>query len=107
MFNCHTLVTITHIFDDNWCEECGSKFTTNQYLQQHKDKLHRGKGFTCGEVGCGKIFQSKESLSKHIRHVHQKIKDKQCKLCGKHLTDITSLRKHIISKHPEQAPKNK
>ena len=66
------------------CEFCG---VLRKNLSKHLERTKCGEGKsieerkseTCEE--CGKLFRTKDSLNKHIKGVHLKIKDRRCDQC--------------------------
>ena len=88
------------------CPHCGKTF---QHIESHIKHMHeeRGRTFTCEE--CGKLFKSKQDVSKHQRchlpdDIKKAMKDKelekhQCNICGLRFIDSTRLRWHEAAKH--------
>ena len=48
---------------------------------------------------CGKVFGENDDLRKHIRSVHEGIKNHVCETCGKAFSENRNLKKHILSVH--------
>ncbi len=53
--------------------------------------------FQCDK--CNKVFTAKSDLKRHIKHVHDKIKDIKCDKCEYTCSNITNLKRHIKSIH--------
>jgi uncharacterized Zn-finger protein len=54
-------------------------------------------GFPCFYDFCGKSFNNKYSLQRHINSVHLAIKKFQCPICKKKLTSKIALKEHSYS----------
>ena len=48
---------------------------------------------------CGKSFSHANSLKRHIRTVHEGLKDHKCEFCGKSFSQGQNLKKHIHKIH--------
>ena len=100
------------------CEKCGISFTQASQLHQHEEgqscfkcpfcdkvlesrelwkhhlKSHSGKNLhIC--VTCGKAFGRKPNLQRHIKTVHEQIKEFACPTCHQNFTEKASLVEHI------------
>ncbi|KAF2812484.1 uncharacterized protein BDZ99DRAFT_474645 [Mytilinidion resinicola] len=60
----------------------------------------------CTVQGCAKSFGRNTDMKKHIKNVHNKIKDYKCEYdgCGKAYEDKTKLQTHINAEHTHQKP---
>lgn len=78
------------------CRFCGKDFKNAKFLQNHEEKHKVGNieenNFIC-QI-CGKNYNTRLNLNRHIRTLHQKIKDHQCPECGKKFVDSTRLKEH-------------
>ena len=63
-----------------------------------KDEDEEKGEFPC-PLGCKTVFTRKESIQKHIKHVHEKYKPKSCDICGKAFRDQFLLRQHLRRRH--------
>ena len=80
------------------CANCGKAYSSLKSLKLHEDVVHKGiKNWPSAvEVKCeicGKIY-SNNTLKRHIKSVHEKIKDFQCPKCGKAFSEKGSLEIH-------------
>ena len=59
------------------CDDCGGGFSSEGYLENHKEKKHGDivKPFMC--IECNKILKSKRNLEDHIQKLHR-----TCKQCN-------------------------
>ena len=48
---------------------------------------------------CGKIFSQSGDLKRHVKAVHEGVKDQKCETCGKCFAEAGSLKKHIRAIH--------
>ena len=75
------------------CEDCGKCFASNLILKRHKESVHLGLLFYCGN--CDKCFKS---LATKIRHEKEHgEKEYACDLCAKKFAQNDYLTKHRIS----------
>ena len=59
------------------CKDCGGGFTSQGYLDQHREKKHGEvwKPYKCDE--CDKILASKRNIEVHVLKIHR-----SCKVCN-------------------------
>ena len=76
------------------CEFCDKTYGGDQYgynMKKHILQCHStdtdGNAIKCPQ--CDKKFFAKDYLAKHIRSVHEKIKDHLCTICGKGFGQVT------------------
>lgn len=80
------------------CDQCSRPFKDTHSLNRHVANVHADeKRFKC-EL-CNKGFGVKGNYNAHMAKVHQGDANCACEFCGKVLSDIKSLRSHVMSKH--------
>ena len=81
------------------CDICFSDFPNREDLTAHKTKEHpkRAEKLNCDK--CGKLFDFKHQLKKHIKIVHDNIRDQKCSHCDKSFKTKDVLKEHIASVH--------
>lgn len=84
---------------DNLCPNCGKKFYSKEYLQEHISKY-------CGTLWkenkclkCKESFESRAATIEHIADKHQDIKLFDCSECKQRYLTETSLKTHISFVH--------
>ena len=77
-------------------EECDQSFDNIKLLNKHKENDHIGDTpkYQCDQ--CHKGYNVKHTLLVHIDRIHKGLKE-MCTICGKSLSDKTSLKNHIQS----------
>uniref|UniRef100_A0A8D9F1M9 Zinc finger protein 582 n=1 Tax=Cacopsylla melanoneura TaxID=428564 RepID=A0A8D9F1M9_9HEMI len=75
------------------CPECPSIQYSFDTLKNHIFKMHNMDEFPCPL--CKKIFTVKRQLLRHVRTVHDKIRNYQCPICGHSFADVTNLNVHM------------
>jgi hypothetical protein len=67
------------------CETCGRHFVRLYNKKSHVERHnpHRVKDHSCPEVDCERKFERKADLDRHVKSVHDKLKDQFCPQCGK------------------------
>ena len=53
---------------------------------------------------CGKVFQRRSKLRRHIAAVHEGIRPYPCEFCESRFSERFKLKKHIRSMHTEKKP---
>ena len=81
------------------CEFCSEQFLTQQALERHWPVHHQVKSFKCPL--CPKKYTRDDTLSLHIRNVHdgKKVSPVKCGQCEKVLGSTKSLNRHVRSVH--------
>jgi hypothetical protein len=82
------------------CDVCHKKYASKSQLAKHR--LHHKNLYECGL--CRRQFTVMPSLQKHIRNVHDKIKDFSCVVCGYKFSQKTHLKYHLSHVHKLEAP---
>ncbi len=78
------------------CGLCLEKFTTKDLLRSHQDSVHNGNAFGCD---CGREFQKKRAIVRHVLKDHAKLQSHLCDECGTGFTFEYDLMKHIRQRH--------
>lgn len=64
------------------CEICGFVVKTAPYLVAHMLSLHSNdRPFSCTQ--CSSAFNTTTNLNKHVRRIHDQLRNAQCPLCIK------------------------
>lgn len=93
----HAELTHARLTEDNGCnshkcEECGKILSTSYNLLIHRN-IHAGaRPYIC--PNCNKSFRSASGLNRHIRYVHDGVKNFACDVCGRHLASKASRDEH-------------
>ncbi|XP_068082245.1 zinc finger protein 155 isoform X3 [Anabrus simplex] len=75
------------------CEYCGKKLTTRENMKTHW-RIHTGEcPYTCHV--CGKCFRVPSGIKRHLREVHDRVKDQCCELCGRRFANKRTLEDHM------------
>ena len=96
------------------CGDCGKRFRSKSYLQEHMS-VHIGKGQEFQndiQVGrkkatcqiCNKVFCRKSILARHMKDVHEKVREYECHLCDFVTSRQFSLANHIKYVHAQSLP---
>ena len=93
--------SLLEIKKDHKCDICSETFSATKYLNWHLKNTH-GQLYKC-EI-CKKEFKWKEGKLKHIRYVHEGIKDSTCDICGKVFGQPSTLKQHIQTVHEGLKP---
>lgn len=83
------------------CKYCGENFEAKKSLNRHLSKEHneeQPKNFTCPIENCLKSFTMRDTLLKHVKHIHEGSKF-PCNRCPTVLSTRMSLRRHIETCH--------
>ena len=84
------------------CETCGGTFACKDTLSIHEKTIHEWKGemYKCSSFSCEKQFKSIAYLKMHIRRVHDSSTNEQieCELCG---YTVKHHKKHMKTVHNE------
>ena len=75
------------------CEKCPKTFSSKRNLERHVKVVH-DKIKECRCEECGKLFAVNGDLKRHIESVHKVLKRFECTECGQSFT-----RKHHLEKH--------
>ena len=88
--------------DGPQCSICLKRFSKNQALRQHIERVHEkaAKAWQCAQ--CHKEFSQKSHLTTHIRTVHEKEKRHQCRFCSKRFGEAGNRDRHVRMVHLKQ-----
>ena len=75
------------------CDLCVGMYASETDLRNHIKKVHEGVKYSCHI--CNKTFTEVKGMKKHVRVVHEKIKDYDCKICGKAFGYKNSFNMHM------------
>ncbi|XP_066297593.1 zinc finger protein 773-like isoform X39 [Branchiostoma lanceolatum] len=81
---------------ENACSHCGKKFELRSKLLKHVKSLHQR--ITC--TICGLELSNKFNHDRHVRMKHSSQRDYACDLCGKTFKRSDHLQRHMQSAHP-------
>lgn len=71
------------------CEKSDSKQKRNSIKKEYKFKCEK----------CDQLFNDKSAMKRHIKVIHDKVRDKKCDICGKAFTLPHHLRGHVMTVH--------
>ena len=83
---------------NNFCYQCGKSFSKASDLKRHVKAVHDGIKDHTCDL-CGRSFAKKDQLNNHVKAVHEKIKDHKCKHCDKSFSEAGTLRNHVKGVH--------
>ena len=63
-------------------------------------KRYPGKPADCEQ--CGKTFADKSTLLRHVKNVHEKVRDNQCPMCPMKFFEKNKLKDHVEQVHEKQ-----
>jgi DNA-directed RNA polymerase subunit RPC12/RpoP len=78
-------------------EGCGKSYIRSFQLLLHKKAVHEGVKYECDE--CGRRFNNKSSMLRHIKVVHLEEKNYKCAKCGVLFAIKGNLTNHIKTVH--------
>jgi DNA-directed RNA polymerase subunit RPC12/RpoP len=84
------------------CRLCGKEFKTKRGLEMHTDARHSDKEVKCNV--CHKKFSALSNLRKHVKVVHEAVRQFVCGDCGRQFKNKAVLRNHIIAIHLNEKP---
>ena len=90
------------------CEPCPHCGRTIKYLEYHLKRTNCGRKPedmipTSACAQCGKVLVSKDKMARHVKQMHNQIRDKQCHVCDYNTYSGGNLRLHIKKQHKESS----
>uniref|UniRef100_A0A1B0DQD5 Uncharacterized protein n=1 Tax=Phlebotomus papatasi TaxID=29031 RepID=A0A1B0DQD5_PHLPP len=82
------------------CSQCPKRFITKDQLRTHK-KVHSGEYFVCEFCPFKTIYRAQ--LTRHVKVVHQKVKDFHCPYCKRSFGNSRTLKNHVLT-HTGEKP---
>ena len=87
------------------CPHCGRVI---KYLEDHLKRTNCGRSPenlipTSACPLCGKVLVSKEKMTRHVKQIHNQVRDKQCHVCDYNTYSGGNLRLHISKQHNESS----
>ena len=90
---------------ENQCPWCLKFYSSRYEVLKHYGRKHCGhdrKEFKCAT--CGREFQEKGTLTRHIKAVHEQQRPHPCQECGKSFSTATHVRLHTDRVHLKLKP---
>ena len=84
------------------CRYCEKSYRFKNEWEVH-EQIHAGIKYPCEKENCGKLFNTKKNLEKHIEVVHDKVRAK-CDLCDEDFPTTQSCKQHKADVHGFDAP---
>ncbi|KXJ70479.1 hypothetical protein RP20_CCG023427 [Aedes albopictus] len=83
------------------CSDCGKQMVSPYTYQAHL-RIHSGeRPFACPH--CEQTFRISQGLNRHVREVHQKVRNYSCEVCGKRFGNGRNLKEHRFL-HTDEKP---
>jgi len=76
------------------CEECGKVFSRLYNLLRHRNIHANMRPYICQYSVCNKGFRTRFDLNRHVRHMHDGVKNFACDVCSRHFARSTAKDKH-------------
>ncbi|KAJ8901363.1 hypothetical protein NDN08_007209 [Rhodosorus marinus] len=83
------------------CGHCSRRFSQSGHRNEHERQVHLRDALVCEY--CGKMFGIKSRMDRHIRAVHENVRDHECTLCGKMFKERNHLQKHLRCTHSHES----
>lgn len=82
------------------CEVCSRIFKVKDSFERHKRIHTNERPFKCGE--CDKQFRDSGGLLRHVKEVHEKVRNHLCNICHKWFVNRPTLEDHLRSHSGER-----
>ena len=86
-----------------YCDKCGKRFNSREYLKKHIQVEHEKKEYECKT--CKQTFKTYGLMGRHERKEHSTDEKYNCKYCGKRFGETAALKSHVTNNH--EAPQFK
>jgi len=90
-----------HKGKQHMCSVCSAMFHDNQARSLHERRMHSEKTLSCDQ--CDKKFSLPHILTSHIKNIHIKKRDKICPICGEDFFDLVTYKCHV-NRHNDIRP---
>ena len=87
---------------DQKCDQCDYAATTAKLLRRHRMHVHQGiKRKDRAVIECEKCLYTSTpgNVRRHVKFVHDQIKDQICEECGKGFSSKQELKSHTVKVH--------
>ena len=83
------------------CVQCKGSYVTKSGLNQHMDRMHK-KLYRYRCETCERGFMDRSRYYDHVA-AHTGLKRHTCSICEMQLMNKTSLKRHVLLVHPNEA----
>ena len=81
------------------CVVCQKSLACDRNMARHMRIHRKERPYSCPQAQCEKHFYTKDSMEKHVRTVHQKLREFPCNICDKSFSDNYKLNRHVNVVH--------
>ena len=82
------------------CDKCAKCFAQKGQLKIHRECVHKEETYPCSQ--CDKELKSNDSLTRHIKTVHEGQRINICEYCNKAYGKKLDLNRHLASQHKQK-----
>ena len=83
------------------CASCGKSFNSKGYMEKHIKSVHEKTKNRQCTI-CEKSYFKSQHLNRHIKSAHNNIKNHQCTICEQYFSELSLLKKHLAVVHEGQ-----